>query len=173
MTRLEVIAAVSDNGVIGNKGRIPWHIPQDLENFRRITTGHAVVMGRKTWESLQAIKRAPLPNRTNIVVSSQMESSPDVTVVRSLAEARALGHPLLFVIGGAALYAEALPLADVVHLTRVLAVYPGDAFFPPWDAAGFGLVGGFDVRTPRRPDRDFSYLHYVRCPALIPRPAIP
>jgi dihydrofolate reductase len=130
--RLYLVAAIARNGVIGAKGSLPWHLPEDLRHFRKITLGHPVIMGRRTWESL----RKPLPGRENIVVSRRAGfAAPGASVATSLAGAIALcaGEPVAFVIGGAELYAEALPLADGLVLTEIDRDYEGDTRFPAWD----------------------------------------
>lgn len=135
LPRLALIAAVASNGVIGRDGALPWRLPADLRRFRALTTGHSVIMGRRTWESLG---RA-LPERQNIVVSRHpRELKPDGAVVAgSLAEALAavaLPGPA-FCIGGALLYAAALPLADLAYITEIARAFDGDAVFPPLDRA--------------------------------------
>lgn len=127
--KVAVIAAVALNSVIGNAGDIPWRIPQDWALFRNLTRGNTVIMGRRTWESLQGV---PLKGRKNVVVSREDVDHPDVLTVRSLSEAIARTDlpGALFVAGGAALYAEALPLADELHITRVHLSPKGDTFFP-------------------------------------------
>lgn len=135
---ISIIAAVAENGVIGDKNALLWHISEDLKRFRRITTGHPVVMGRRTFESLGR----PLPGRTNVVVTRQERTFPGCTTVHSLDEAEALfpAGEELFVIGGAQIYAEALPRADRFYLTRVLHPYEGDTRFPDWDESAWRLV---------------------------------
>ncbi len=133
-TRLFLVAAVASNGVIGAQGRLPWHIPEDLRHFRALTLGHPVIMGRRTWESLG---RA-LPGRDNIVVTRRPAyQATGATVARSLEAALELcaGEPAAFVIGGAELYAAALPFADALALTEIHREYPGDTRFPAWDRA--------------------------------------
>lgn len=134
--RITVIAAVARNGVIGRDGRIPWHIPGDLPRFKRITMGHPVVMGRRTWESLGR----PLPGRRNLVISrTPGYAAAGAEVVRSLAEALAAcaGAPEVFVIGGTEVYREALAVADRLLLTEIDADFEGDAHFPPFDRAAW------------------------------------
>ncbi|MFI4953364.1 MAG: dihydrofolate reductase [Burkholderiales bacterium] len=130
--RLALVAAVASNGVIGSNGRLPWRLPDDLKRFRALTTGHAIVMGRKTWESIGR----PLPDRQNIVVSRHRQfTAPGCAVANSLAEAiglAAMPEPV-FVIGGEALYRDALPLADLLHLTEIQRDFAGDAKFPAYD----------------------------------------
>ncbi len=129
---LAIVAAVAANGVIGRAGSLPWRLPPDLRHFRALTTGHAVIMGRKTWTSLG---RA-LPERQNIVVTRTTAlEAVDAEAAPSLASALArvrLPAPA-FCIGGAELYREALPHARVLHLTEIDRAFEGDTFFPPFD----------------------------------------
>jgi dihydrofolate reductase len=133
-TTLTLIAAVARNGVIGRDNRLPWHLPADLKHFKALTTGHAVIMGRKTWESLPE-KFRPLPGRQNIVVTRNAGyAAAGANVVTSLADAvAAASGGEAFVIGGAELYVAALPLADRLQLTEIDADYEGDTWFPPRD----------------------------------------
>ncbi|PRQ10233.1 dihydrofolate reductase [Enhygromyxa salina] len=135
--RISLIAAASDNDVIGRDNDLPWHLPDDFRHFKRTTKGHHVIMGRRTWES-QGQK--PLPHRTNIVVSSRRDyETPGAILVHSLDEglerARAANEDEVFVIGGTRLYAEALGVADRIYLTRVHTKLEGDAHFPRYDPA--------------------------------------
>ena len=135
-TRIYLIAAVAKNGVIGADGGMPWHLPEDLKHFRKTTLGHPVIMGRRTWESLGK----PLPGRENIVVSRTPGfEAPGASVAATLEAAIALctGEPVAFVIGGAQLYAAALPLADGIVLTEIERDYVGDTRFPAWDRRGW------------------------------------
>jgi len=129
LPRLSIIAAVARNGVIGRDGTLPWHLPADLQRFRSLTMGHHIIMGRKTYESIGR----PLPGRTSIIVSRNLQfAAAGCHSVRSLAQALELAHgdgeP--FVIGGAALYRDALPLAQRLYLTEVAAEIAGDTYFP-------------------------------------------
>ena len=120
------------NRVIGRDNRLPWRLPADLAYFKRVTMGHPVIMGRRTWESIGR----PLPGRKNIVVTRNRDySAPGATVVGSLEDAwRAAGEvEEACVIGGTSLFAEALPHADRIHLTEVEAEVEGDTYFPPFD----------------------------------------
>ena len=129
---LAIIVAVARNGVIGNDNRLPWHLPEDLKRFRALTTGHAIIMGRRTWES---IGRA-LPERQNIVVTRNPGyAAAGAEVAGSLDAALAavaLPGPA-FCIGGGELYREALPRATTLHVTEIHRSVPGDASFPPID----------------------------------------
>jgi dihydrofolate reductase len=140
--KLTLVAAVARNGVIGRRGGIPWHLPEDLARFRALTTGHPVVMGRKTWESLPERFR-PLPGRRNVVVTRNPAwAAEGAERAGSLDEALQLldGAEPVFVIGGAALYAGALPLAHELELTEVDLEVEGDAYFPEWDRDAFEEV---------------------------------
>lgn len=132
-----IIAAIGkDTRALGKNGDLLWHLPEDMKRFKELTTGHTVIMGRKTWESLPE-KFRPLPNRTNIVITR--DSSYVVTgatIAHSLPEAiekaRAIEHAEIFIIGGAQIYAEALPLANRLYLTLVDSEVQGDVFFPDY-----------------------------------------
>jgi len=130
--RVYLVAAVSRNGIIGANGKLPWHLPEDLKHFKSLTLGHPVIMGRRTWESLGK----PLPGRENIVVSRRPGyEAAGASVAASLDAAIALcaGEPVAFVIGGAEIYAAALPLANGLVLTEIHNNYDGDTRFPEWD----------------------------------------
>ena len=138
---LSLIVARSENNVIGKKGRIPWRIRGEQQQFRALTLGKAVIMGRISYEEIGH----PLPGRLNIVVSgSRCFSGENLVTVRSLEEAiQAAGERDAFVAGGAGLFAEALPKADVLYITEVhLTVEEGDTFFPPFDPSAFVLETG-------------------------------
>lgn len=141
---IALIAAVADNGVIGIDNRLPWHLPQDLKHFKRLTLGKPVIMGRLTFDSIGK----PLPGRTNIVLSRQADFQPDgVRVARDWDEALAIarqqaetdGVDEVMVMGGARLYEQALPKADRFYLTRVHLLPDGDARFPDWQDGSWQL----------------------------------
>src|SRR5690242_18860978 len=132
--RIYLVAAVAANGIIGAGGNLPWHLPEDLRHFKRLTLGHPVIMGRRTWVSLG---RA-LAGRENIVVSRTPGfEAPGAAVAASLDAAIALcaGEKVAFVIGGTELFAAALPVASGIVLTEIHRDYAGDARFPPFDRA--------------------------------------
>jgi len=134
--RRSLVVAVARNGVIGRDNRLPWRLPDDLAYFKHVTMGHPVVMGRRTWQSIGK----PLPGRTNIVVTHDPAfQAPGCVVAHSLEEAwrAAEGADEVCVIGGTSLFAETLPLADVIHLTEVEADVPGDTYFPEFDRAAW------------------------------------
>lgn len=139
---LSLIAAVAQNGAIGKDNQLLWHLPEDMRHFRETTRGKTVIMGRKTWESLPEAFR-PLPGRRNIVVTRNSDyMAAGGEIVHSLEEALAAApcDDELFVIGGAALYAQALPLAQRLYLTEVALTPDGDVFFPPFPAADWREV---------------------------------
>lgn len=132
MKRLHLIFARAANGVIGKDGGLPWHLPEDMAHFRRVTSGHPVVMGRKTWDSLPP-KFRPLPGRTNIVVTRQGSWKAEGALrAGSLQEAIDLcpAGADVWVIGGAEIYREALPLAQTAVVTEIEAEFDGDAHAP-------------------------------------------
>ena len=136
---VSLIVAVSENGVIGRDGRLPWKLPADMARFKALTMGHPVIMGRKTHESIGR----PLPGRRNIVVSSRPEFAPaGVEVAPSWRAAleRVHGETEVFVIGGGALYREAFPDATRLYLTLVEGQVPGDVFFEIPPAGQWRLV---------------------------------
>ena len=138
-TRVWLVAAVARNGVIGAGGKLPWHLPEDLKHFKQLTLTHPVLRGRRTWESLGK----PLPGRKNIVITRKAGyAAPGASVADSLESAIALcaGEPVVFVIGGAELYAAALPLADGLVLTEIQRDYDGDTHFPVWDRAAWRVT---------------------------------
>jgi len=133
---LSLIAAVAANGVIGSDNALPWRLPEDLKRFKALTLGHPVIMGRKTFESIGR----PLPGRRNIVVSRNAafaaagcETAASLEAAIAAIAACAGTADEIFVIGGAQIYAEALPLARRLYLTEIRAEFPGDAHFPAFD----------------------------------------
>jgi dihydrofolate reductase len=130
--RIFLVVAVAANGIIGANGRLPWHLPEDLKHFKRLTLGHPVIMGRRTWESL----KGPLPGRDNIVVTrTPGYEAPGAAIAASLEGALALcaGESLAFVIGGSRLFAESLPIADGLVVTEIHKDYEGDTWMPEYD----------------------------------------
>mgnify|MGYP000579599113 CR=1 FL=1 len=159
---LSLIAAVARNGVIGKDNQLLWHLPGDMRHFRETTRGKPVIMGRKTWESLPDAFR-PLPGRLNIVVSRNPGfEAPGASVVASLPEALAAAGDaeIAFVIGGAELYRQALPLADRLLLTEIDQAYEGDAFFPDFDRSTWREASR-DARTAES-GLPFAFVTYQR-----------
>jgi len=131
--KIYLVAAVAANGVIGVNGQLPWHLPEDLKHFKRLTMGHPIIMGRRTWESL---KNPPLPGRENIVVTrNRRYEAPGASIATSLEAALAMcaGESVAFVIGGQELFKESLPIAAGLVLTEIGKIYKGDTWFPTYD----------------------------------------
>jgi dihydrofolate reductase len=131
--QISVIAAVATNGVIGRGGALPWHLSGDLQRFKRLTMGHTIIMGRRTWESIGR----PLPGRRTIIVTRRHDYCPDfegVQIAESLDDAlraaETAGDDEAFIVGGAQLYQEAVLVADCLYLTEVAADVDGDTYFP-------------------------------------------
>ncbi|WP_448518470.1 dihydrofolate reductase [Rhodoflexus sp.] len=130
--RISAIVAVADNGVIGYKGELPWHLPADLQYFKRLTTGHHILMGRKTFQSIGR----PLPGRTSLVVSRTpglvLAGAQTFTHIQdAIWEAQRRGEEELFIIGGAEIFAAAMPFLHRLYLTEVHATVQGDVYMPP------------------------------------------
>ena len=160
---LSIVAAVASNGVIGARGRLPWRLPDDLKRFKALTMGKPIVMGRRTWDSLG---RA-LHGRHNIVVSRGTGiAAAGATLVSSLPAAfRAAGDvDEVCVIGGGEIYRLVLPVADVIHLTRVHAVVDADTFFPSLDGAEWEEVRREDRPADERHAHHYSFIELVRRP---------
>ena len=161
--KLGLIYARARNGVIGAGGALPWHLPADLAHFKALTQGCPVIMGRKTWDSLPPRFR-PLPGRRNIVVTRQNDwQSAGAERALSLAQALALcaDAPTAWVIGGAEIYAQALPLAQVIEVTEIDRDYAGDAYAP---TLGPGWV--VSSRTDHADDSGLRYAFVTYHPTL-------
>lgn len=147
MTALALIAAVARNGVIGSGNALPWRLPADLRRFRALTTGHTVIMGRRTWESIGR----PLPDRQNIVVTRQPGYAAVGALVKAslddALQAATLPAPV-YCIGGGELYALALPRAATLHLTEIDRKFEGDTRFPYFDRAGWREVARDEHHAP-------------------------
>ncbi len=158
-----LIAAVAEkNRVIGRGMDLPWRLPEDLKRFKRLTLGHPLVMGRKTFESVLHQFGGPLPKRRNVVVSTtgRWPEYPEVEVYGSLDDALAAlaDEPRIFIGGGGTIYQQCLPLADRLELTLVSGDFEGDAFFPPYEH----LVGTVFEKTAEEPREGYRFVTYVR-----------
>ena len=140
--KTSLIVAMAENRCIGKDNQMPWHISDDLKRFKALTTGHPVIMGRKTYESILGYLNKPLPNRTNIVISrAGFDNTHDVPMFSDLKQAithaesiaQKDGKDEVFIIGGAQIYTQSIALADCLHLTKVHQSVDGDAFFPDFD----------------------------------------
>ena len=154
---VSIIVAIAKNGIIGDKNSLLWHISEDMRFFRETTSGHPVIMGRKTYDSLGR----PLPKRTNVVISRTTKHIEGCTVVGSLEEAIALfpKEEEVFIIGGAQIYALAMEVADRLYLTRVEHDYQGDTSFPEWDESKWKLLS----RTPYERGEKYEYPFAFEC----------
>jgi dihydrofolate reductase len=164
MARITLIAAVARNGVIGHDNHLLWHIPEDMQHFRRVTAGHAVIMGRRTWDSLPPRFR-PLPGRRNIVVTRNAQWAADgAEAVASLAAALAsvADETQAFVIGGAELYQAALAVADELLLTEIARDFTGEVRFPQFDRRRFVEISRAPQHAAPPNDFDFDVVRYRR-----------
>ncbi len=168
MTKLSFIVAMSENGVIGVNNQLPWHLPEDLKYFKRITMGHPIIMGRKTYESIGR----PLPGRNNIVVTRQPHwQAAGVQAASSIEDALQAGEACvdggdgaeIFVIGGEELFRQMWHQVDRLYLTQVHANIPGDAFFPTFDRNAWREVERTDHGSDQNNPYDYSFLVLDRC----------
>lgn len=156
---ISIIVAVAENNAIGKDNQLLWHIPDDLKRFKRLTTGHTVIMGKNTWESLPM---HPLPNRRNIVITDNIhdhfEGAKKVTSIQGAIE---LCRPdeENFVMGGASIYQQFLPLTDRLYLTKVHKAFEGDTFFPELNLLDWERVSKDDY--PPDENNDFGYTYFI------------
>ncbi|GAB3763465.1 dihydrofolate reductase [Spirosoma pomorum] len=161
--KISLIAAVAQNGTIGSNNDLPWHLPDDFAFFKRKTSHHPIIMGRK---SLDALGK-PLPNRTNIVVTRNPEfQAKGVTVAHTIEaaidQAKQINQEEIFVIGGAEIYAMALPLATTLYLTEIDRVYTGDTHFPNFDRSDWQEVSRRFHPADERHEASFNFVEYQR-----------
>ena len=162
---LSIIVAVANNNVIGRDNQLPWHMPADLKRFKQLTSGHHLIMGRRTFESVGK----PLPNRINVVVTRRHEYQPPdgVAVARSLDEAiskaEAAGDPEIFIGGGTEIFNQVLHRADRLYLTRIHGEPEGDTYFPEFDdVSEWQLVDSEHYEADERNPYPYSFLTYER-----------
>jgi dihydrofolate reductase len=156
---ISIIVAIAENHAIGKNNDLLWHIPEDLKRFKRLTTGHTVIMGKKTYASLP---RKPLPNRVNIVITDDPGDLFDQCVMAwSVEDALNKSDPSdeNFIIGGASVYRQFLPFSDRLYITWVHKSFDGDVFFPEIDFSEWLLVSSEDV--PPVKENDFSYSNNI------------
>jgi dihydrofolate reductase len=163
--RISLIAAMGQNRAIGLKGRLPWPpLPADWENLRRVTAGRKMIMGRKSYDTPDRIASP----EGNLVITRQPDYAlePGFEVVHSFGEAleRYRNEEEVFVLGGAEIFREALPLADCLHLTRIHGIFEADAFFPPFDESQFTEVSRRDHPADQRHAYAFTFVVYERLP---------
>lgn len=162
--RISLIVAIADNGVIGRDNDLPWHLSADLRRFKRLTMGHHLVMGRRTFDSIGR----PLPGRQMIVISRSQPELPDgvdlaPSLDAALAHAREAGDTEVFIAGGAQIYRSALPLAERLYLTRVHRDFPGDVVFPEIDETEWRIVEQEDHPENESNPLAHSFLVLDRC----------
>lgn len=156
--KISLIAALAANRAIGRDNQLAWHLPQDLQHFKRLTLGHHIIMGRKTFESIGR----PLPGRTTVIVTRQSDYAvAGCLVAHDLQQALQLchGQDEVLIAGGAQIYAQALPLADRLYLTELAIAVDGDAFFPEFDRTHWQLTV---KETQEGPDFAYAFCQYDR-----------
>ena len=165
MSQIAIIVAVSKNGVIGKDNQLIWRLSDDLKNFKRLTTGHVVVMGRKTFDSIGK----PLPNRINVVISRQKDLQIEGCLIANslenafgIARKNAKHDEEIFVIGGEDIYRQALPFSDRVYCTEVEAVVEGDAHFAPLDMKVWFELLRDNFSANEKNEYNFSFAIYER-----------
>ena len=159
---ITLIAAASENNILGKDNTLVWHLPNDFKRFKTLTTGHCIIMGRKTFESFPK----PLPNRTHIVITRQNNYSipHGVCVVNTLEAALEIAKKDTqpFIIGGGEIYKLALDIADKIELTRVHTIINGDTYFPEINPTDWKLISTIKHEKDEKHAYAFSYLSYVR-----------
>lgn len=163
MSEISIVAAVADNYAIGKGNKLPWHLPADLKHFRELTTGHAVVMGKRTFESLP---NGPLPNRRNVVLTSVMSEGVNEGYFEadSLEDAFYLceKEEKIFIVGGAAVYRQSLEIADSLYITWVHHEFSADIYFPEVDFSKWEEVSRQDMPADEKNPYPYSFVHYKR-----------
>ena len=163
MSEISIVAAVADNYAIGKGNKLPWHLPADLKHFRELTTGHAVVMGKRTFESLP---NGPLPNRRNVVLTSVMSEGVNEGYFEadSLEDAFYLceKEEKIFIVGGAAVYRQSLEIADSLYITWVHHEFSADIYFPEVDFSKWDEVSRQDMTADEKNPYPYSFVHYKR-----------
>jgi dihydrofolate reductase len=160
---LKILVAFDENRVIGKNNALIWHLPADLKRFKELTTGHVIIMGRKTFESIGK----PLPNRTTIVISRQYDLQIDGVILahsveEAILKAKSLTRDDIFIVGGAEIYTLSLPLVDQVLVTQLHDIFEGDAFFPEISSEMWDLTEQERGITDDKNRYQFSYITYSR-----------
>ena len=157
--KISLIVAVAEDRAIGDKGNLLWHLSSDLKRFKAITTGHTIIMGRKTYDSLP---NGALPNRRNIVVSRQLKSLKDAEVYSDIDEAlkATSDEDIVYIIGGGEIYKETFPRADELHITLVHKSYPeADTRFPEWKLTDWNILKQEQIGQDEKNELDSVYYH--------------
>lgn len=158
---ITIIAAAGENNALGKDNDLVWHLPDDFRRFKLLTSGHTIIMGRKTFESFPGL----LPDRTHIIITRKKDYAPEgCIVVHSLDDAlrEAKDDPQPFIIGGGEIYSLAMPLTEKIELTRVHQHFDADTFFPEIDAAEWECIASVYHPKDEKHRHDFTYLTYVR-----------
>lgn len=160
LNNIAIVAAIGQNGVIGQNGKLPWRLPADMRRFMEMTSGHTVIMGSKTFKSIGK----PLPGRLNIIVSRRAQHIPKCVVARSPETAllMAPSSRTIFVIGGAKIYKRLLPFCRIMHITFVHSRFEGDAYFPKINWNEWGQTDRKDFKADEKNPHDYSFVTYVR-----------
>lgn len=163
---ISIIVAIAKNGVIGNKEEIPWYLPDDFKNFAKITKGHTVVMGRKTFESIFKRLGKPLPERSNVIITSQEYfSAPCCEVLPSVEEALKLfknNKEEIFIIGGSTIYNQFLPFTDKLYITEVLENFEGDTKFPEYNKNDWNIISKEHHFKDEKHKYEFDYIELIK-----------
>ena len=160
--KISLIVAVAEDRAIGDKGNLLWHLSSDLKRFKAITTGHTIIMGRKTYDSLP---NGALPNRRNIVISRQLKSLKDAEVYSDIDEAlkATSDEDIVYIIGGGEIYKKTFPRADELHLTLVHKSYPeADTRFPEWKLTDWNILKQEQICQDEKNELDSVYYHLTR-----------
>jgi dihydrofolate reductase len=163
---ISLIAAVSENNVIGKNNTLPWHLPTDMKYFRDTTMGHCVIMGRKNYDSIP-LKYRPLDGRTNIVVTRQKDFKAEGCIVvhsieEALKECEKKNETEGFIIGGADIYRQSMDIADRIYYTKIHHTFDGDAFFPVIDESKWKLTSKKDMAADEKNKFSFSFCVFER-----------
>lgn len=160
--KISLIIAVAEDRAIGDKGNLLWHLSSDLKRFKAITTGHTIIMGRKTYDSLP---NGALPNRRNIVISRQLKSLKDAEVYSDIDEAlkATSDEDIVYIIGGGEIYKKTFPRADELHITLVHKSYPeADTRFPEWKLTDWNILKQEQIGQDEKNELDSVYYHLTR-----------
>ena len=160
--KISLIVAVAEDRAIGDKGNLLWHLSSDLKRFKAITTGHTIIMGRKTYDSLP---KGALPNRRNIVISRQLKSLKDAEVYSYIDEAlkATSDEDIVYIIGGGEIYKKTFPRADELHITLVHKSYPeADTRFPEWKLTDWNILKQEQIGQDEKNELDSVYYHLTR-----------
>ena len=160
--KISLIVAVAEDRAIGDKGNLLWHLSSDLKRFKAITTGHTIIMGRKTYDSLP---NGALPNRRNIVISKQLKSLKDAEVYSDIDEAlkATSDEDIVYILGGGEIYNKTFPLADELHITLVHKSYPeADTRFPEWKLTDWNILKQEQIGQDEKNELDSVYYHLTR-----------